>query len=118
MEQLDQIMEEVDLTKMVNLLEAQINNGDYTAMDLAAAFLYQALGKGGSGPRPARTDFSFADTGAAEEGMVRLFVNIGQKTACAARGYSGRGGRGVRYAGRPGGSHRYVRQLYLCGGSA
>ena len=45
MEQLDQIMEEVDLTKMVNLLEEQINNGDYTAMDLAAAFLYQALGK-------------------------------------------------------------------------
>ena len=27
------------------MIESQINNGDYTAMDLAAAFLYQALGK-------------------------------------------------------------------------
>ena len=43
MEQLDQIIENEDLTKMVNMIEAQINNGDYTAMDLAAAFLYQAL---------------------------------------------------------------------------
>ena len=77
MEQLDQIMEEVDLTKMVNLLEEQINNGDYTAMDLAAAFLYQALGKADQ-DRGRQEDFSFDDTGA-EEGMVRLFINIGKK---------------------------------------
>lgn len=77
MEQLDQIIEEVDLTKMVNMLEAQINNGDYTAMDLAAAFLYQALGKAEhEGCR--QDNYEFADTGA-EEGMVRLFVNIGKK---------------------------------------
>lgn len=78
MEQLDQIIEDVNLTKMVNLLEAQINNGDYTAMDLAAAFLYQALGKADQ-DRARQDGFSFADTGAEEEGMVRLFVNIGKK---------------------------------------
>ncbi len=78
MEHLDQIIEEVDLTKMVNLLEEQINNGDYTAMDLAAAFLYQALGKAGQ-DRGHQESFSFEDTGAEEEGMVRLFVNIGKK---------------------------------------
>lgn len=78
MDQLDQIMEEVDLTKMVNLLEAQINNGDYTAMDLAAAFLYQALGKSEQ-ERGRQENYDFADTGAEEEGMVRLFVNIGKK---------------------------------------
>ena len=62
---------------MVNLLEEQINNGDYTAMDLAAAFLYQALGKADQ-DRGRQEDFSFDDTGA-EEGMVRLFINIGKK---------------------------------------
>jgi ATP-dependent RNA helicase DeaD len=77
MEQLDQIIEEVDLTKMVNLLDAQINNGEYTAMDLAAAFLYQALGK--AEREVVKQDaYDFSDTGA-EEGMVRLFVNIGKK---------------------------------------
>ncbi len=77
MEQLDQIIEEVDLTKMVNMLESQINNGDYTAMDLAAAFLYQALGKA-ERDAAKQDNFDFGDTGA-EEGMVRLFVNIGKK---------------------------------------
>lgn len=77
MEQLDQIIEEVDLTKMVNMLESQINNGDYTAMDLAAAFLYQALGKV-EREATKQDNFDFGDTGA-EEGMVRLFVNIGKK---------------------------------------
>lgn len=77
MEQLDEIIEGVDLTKMVNLLEAQINNGDYTAMDLAAAFLYQALGKADTQSK--RDEFfEFGDTGA-EDGMVRLFINIGKK---------------------------------------
>ncbi|MCD8110468.1 MAG: DEAD/DEAH box helicase [Clostridiales bacterium] len=78
MDQLDQIIEEVDLTKMVNLLERQINSGDYTAMDLAAAFLYQALGKSEQ-ERSRQESLEFSDTGAEEEGMVRLFVNIGKK---------------------------------------
>ena len=77
MEQLDQIIENEDLTKMVNMVEAQINNGDYTAMDLAAAFLYQALGKADrEGVK--QDNFDFSDTGA-EDGMVRLFINIGKK---------------------------------------
>ena len=77
MEQLDQIIENEDLTKMVNMIEAQINNGDYTAMDLAAAFLYQALGKADREVGK-QDNFDFSDTGA-EDGMVRLFINIGKK---------------------------------------
>ena len=77
MEQLDQIIEENDLTKMVNMLEAQINHGDYTAMDLAAAFLFQALGKADRESEK-QENFDFSNTGA-EEGMVRLFINIGKK---------------------------------------
>lgn len=77
MEQLDRIIEENDLTKMVNMIEAQINNGDYTAMDLAAAFLFQALGKADH-ESAKQENYDFTDTGA-EEGMVRLFINIGKK---------------------------------------
>ena len=66
-----------DLTKMVNMIESQINNGDYTAMDLAAAFLYQALGKA-EREGVKQDNFDFSDTGA-EDGMVRLFINIGKK---------------------------------------
>lgn len=80
MDQLDQIIENEDLTKMVNMIESQINNGDYTAMDLAAAFLYQALGK--AEREGVKQDiFDFSDTGA-EDGMVRLFINIGKNSAC------------------------------------
>ena len=77
MDQLDQIIENEDLTKMVNMIESQINNGDYTAMDLAAAFLYQALGKA-EREGVKQDNFDFSDTGA-EDGMVRLFINIGKK---------------------------------------
>ena len=47
------------------------------AMDLAAAFLYQALGKA-EREGVKQDNFDFSDTGA-EDGMVRLFINIGKK---------------------------------------
>ena len=50
---------------------------NYTAMDLAAAFLYQALGKA-EREGVKQDNFDFSDTGA-EDGMVRLFINIGKK---------------------------------------
>lgn len=45
-------------------------------MDIAAAFLYQAMGAGESSSE--KEEYDFANTGA-EEGMVRLFINIGKK---------------------------------------
>jgi ATP-dependent RNA helicase DeaD len=63
---------------MIELIEQQVNNSDYTAMDIAAAFLKQALG-GAEQTREERSydDALAGDTGA-EEGMVRLFFNIGR----------------------------------------
>jgi len=61
---------------MVDLIEKQINESDYTAMDIAAAFLMQALGADGEAEE--KSSYDFDNTGA-EEGMVRLFVNIGKK---------------------------------------
>ena len=34
-----------DLKEMIEIIEKQVNDSDYTAMDIAAAFLKQALGQ-------------------------------------------------------------------------
>ena len=71
------VIEEEDLTKAIDAVEKYVNDSDYTAMDIAAAFLKLALG--GKEEQPtAPAEFDFGDTGA-EEGMVRLFINIGKK---------------------------------------
>lgn len=62
-----------DLTSMVNIIEDHINNEDYSSLELAAAFLKTALGSD-----QAEQTIDFGDTGA-EDGMVRLFINIGKK---------------------------------------
>lgn len=76
MERIATVIEEEDLTAMLNLIEEQVNESDYTAMDIAAAFLQMALGS--SEEEQPMNDFDFSNTGA-EEGMVRLFINVGKK---------------------------------------
>ncbi|MEY8391016.1 DEAD/DEAH box helicase [Lachnospiraceae bacterium] len=78
MEHIGTVIEEEDLTAMVNMVERQVNESDYTAMDIAAAFLKLAMGGSEDNQRAAMEGFEFGDTGA-EEGMVRLFINIGKK---------------------------------------
>ncbi len=77
MEQLEHIMEDYDLSHMLDLIENKINEADYTAMDIAAAFLRQALYGYEDEEQSGDDIFDFGDTGA-EEGMVRLFINIGK----------------------------------------
>ncbi len=79
MDRIDAIIEEEDLTKMVNMVESQVNESDYTAMDIAAAFLKMALLGEEESAQKSMENFEFGDTGAEEEGMVRLFINIGKK---------------------------------------
>jgi len=79
MDRIDTIIEEEDLTKMVNMIESQVNESDYTAMDIAAAFLKMALLGEEESAQKSMENFEFGDTGAEEEGMVRLFINIGKK---------------------------------------
>lgn len=71
------IIEEENLSAMIDLIEQKVNESDYTAMDMAAAFLYQAMGNAESGDS-AEDTCDFENTGA-EDGMVRLFVNIGRR---------------------------------------
>ena len=61
---------------MIDLIEKQVNESDYTAMDIAAAFLKQALY--GDTSENVQEEYNFDNTGA-EDGMVRLFINIGKK---------------------------------------
>ena len=78
MDHIGTVSEEEDLGAMVNMIETQVNESDYTAMDIAAAFLKLALGGSEEEQKAAMEGFEFGDTGA-EEGMVRLFINIGKK---------------------------------------
>ena len=80
MDKLAEIIEGEDLHDMINMIEKQINESDYTAMDIAAAFLKQALGTGetNTGNYSNESMYDFGNTGA-EDGMVRLFINIGKK---------------------------------------
>ncbi len=78
MEQVEAVIEEEDLRSMVNMIEQEINESDYTAMDIAAAFLKITLRGKEENEKAAMENFEFGDTGA-EDGMVRLFINIGKK---------------------------------------
>lgn len=77
MDSIVRIIDEENIKDMIEIIERQVNESDYTAMDIAAAFLKQALGQVNlDNEKDAEPDFE--NTGA-EEGMVRLFVNIGKK---------------------------------------
>ena len=82
MDRIAAMIEETDLRDMINFIEKQINESDFTAMDIAAAFLKQEIGGATSAPTPygggKGGGYDFGDTGA-ENGMVRLFINIGKK---------------------------------------
>jgi len=75
---MDNLIANENLSSMINTVEQHLNNTDYTALDLAAAFLNFCTTS-----RDADTsdvdDFSNADTGAKDPNMVRLFLNIGKK---------------------------------------
>ena len=131
---MQEIIEREDLSEMIDAVEKKILEEDYTAMDLAAAFLRMAMGDEVEDTiddfRTAR-DLERLDRPAKErrgrrgdggrrggrEDMVRLFINIGKNQGVkpgdvlgAIAGESGMPGKLV-------GEHRHVRPLHLCGGA-
>ena len=78
MDQISTIIDEENLTSVIDIIENQINESDYTAMDIAAAFLYQAMGASEISTAESKDDYDFHNTGA-EDGMVRMFINVGKK---------------------------------------
>jgi len=77
MDKIENVIEEEDLTSMINTIEKQINASDYTAMDIAAAFLKMYMGQPNDSS-DSNAEYAFDNTGAEEEGMARLFINIGK----------------------------------------
>lgn len=81
MQEVTNIIENEDLTAMINAIQSRVNDSDYTAMDMAAAFLKMQIGaeQESEGPDSSSAGMDFGDTGAEEPGMVRLFINVGKK---------------------------------------
>lgn len=77
LDDVDGIIENGDLTMMIQAIQNKVNDSDYTAMDIAAAFLKMCIGM--ADDETEEDGFDFGDTGAEEPGMVRLFINIGKK---------------------------------------
>ncbi|WP_455714145.1 DEAD/DEAH box helicase [Anaerosporobacter sp.] len=76
--QIDELIKTEDLSKMVDVIEARVNEEDYTSLDVAAAFFKLAMGDSDQNDTLSSEAINFGDTGA-REGMVRLFINIGKK---------------------------------------
>lgn len=72
------IIQDEDLGRMINVIEERVNNEDFTSLELAAALLKMSMGND-NGKLESESDLmdDFGDTGA-EEGMVRLFINLGK----------------------------------------
>lgn len=73
------ILEDNNLTKMIDMIQSRINEESrYTSLDVAAAFLKHMMGDEKGESMDDRAYADFGDTGA-EAGMVRLFINLGKK---------------------------------------
>ncbi len=76
-EKVTTIIEEGGLESYIDMVEEAVNVSDYTTMDLAAAFLKMVMGENEMADAQEQGALDFENTGA-EEGMVRLFINIGK----------------------------------------
>ena len=79
LDDVERVIEQEDLDMMINAIEERVNNSEFTAMDMAAAFLKICCGMTEDNKNTEENDWVFGDTGAGEDGMVRLFINIGKK---------------------------------------
>ena len=79
LDDVERVIEQEDLDMMINAIEERVNNSEFTAMDMAAAFLKICCGMTEDNKNTEENDWEFGDTGAGEDGMVRLFISIGKK---------------------------------------
>lgn len=77
LENVKDVIDSEDLSKYIDIAEAYINNEDYIALDIVAALLKMNMGSGNADLEEEHF-FDYGNTGA-ENGMARLFINIGKK---------------------------------------
>lgn len=73
--EIDDVIKDNDLKKQLEMVESRLNDGDYTAMEIAAAFLKMHLDT-----KENNIDVvdDVENTGAKDDTMARLFINIGK----------------------------------------
>lgn len=79
LEKAGEIIANNQIKDMLKIIEESVDNEDYTSMELAAALLKMSIGMNEEKTKDEFTDADLESTGAEEEGMVRLFINIGKK---------------------------------------
>ncbi|MBP1755034.1 MAG: cshA [Firmicutes bacterium] len=72
------IIQNDDFSKFVDLIEERLNEEDFTALDIAAAFLKMSMGEDNLKAEDDTKNVQNFDNTGAEEGMVRLFINLGK----------------------------------------
>ena len=77
-DQVSDVIANEELDSYIRMIDDKVNEEDYTSIDIAAALMKIMLGNNESGRDGREQDYDFDNTGA-EEGMVRLFINIGKK---------------------------------------
>lgn len=77
-EKLKGVIEENHLTKYINIIEDMVTD-DYATIDIAAALLKLALGDITPEKEEEFSEEVIDNTGSTEEGMARLFINVGRK---------------------------------------
>ena len=77
LDKLKSIIENEDLSKMVDLIGERVNEEEFTSLDIAAAFLKMVMGNDIGKVDDEKEIDDYGDTGA-EAGMVRLFINLGK----------------------------------------
>lgn len=78
LDRLEDIMRENDLTRYIDCIDNRVNESDYTSNDLAAAFLKMIMGEEEMGEDDINSDTEYYEKTGAENGMARLFINIGK----------------------------------------
>ncbi|HIR88559.1 MAG TPA: DEAD/DEAH box helicase [Candidatus Fimimorpha faecalis] len=81
--QMDKIIEEVDLSQLIEAIEKKVNEEEYSSLELSAAFLKMALGEEAEEIEecmPAEQKYRRGKSrDYSSSGMVRLFINIGKR---------------------------------------
>ena len=76
-QKIDSVIENENLSLMLDAISEKVDVSDYTSMDVAAALLKMYMGMTQEDTEEEKVDFG--NTGSDEPGMVRLFINIGKK---------------------------------------
>ena len=64
LDDVERVIEQEDLDMMINAIEERVNNSEFTAMDMAAAFLKICCGMTEDNKNTEESDWEFGDTGA------------------------------------------------------